>query len=98
DLVVVLFHGTFDEARALASGLEGVDVVVAGQRAGLPHGTVQAGRALVVEALPDGKQVGRLRLVLRGRGRVAPVADDRVTLDDTYPEDPAVAGLLGARR
>jgi 2',3'-cyclic-nucleotide 2'-phosphodiesterase (5'-nucleotidase family) len=98
DLVVVLFHGTFDEARELASGLEGVDVVVAAQRAGLPHGTVQAGRALVVEALPDGKHVGHLRLAVRGRGQVATVADDRVTLDETYPEDPAVAGLLGTGR
>ena len=98
DLVIVLFHGTFDEARELASGLEGIDVVVAAQRAGLPHGTAQAGRALVVEALPDGQHVGHLRLAVRGRGQVAALADDRVTLDETYPEDPAVADLLGAGR
>jgi 2',3'-cyclic-nucleotide 2'-phosphodiesterase (5'-nucleotidase family) len=95
DLVVVMLQGTFDEARELASALGGVDVIITGRSTGLLYDTARVGATLVVQALPEGKHVGRLRLEVHGRGRSTVLADERVALDDRYPDDPEVRELVG---
>jgi 2',3'-cyclic-nucleotide 2'-phosphodiesterase (5'-nucleotidase family) len=95
DLVVVLLQGTFEEASALAASLGGVDVIVAGRSDGLLYDTRAVGSTLVVQALPGGGHVGRLRLEVHDRGRPTVLADERVALDDSYPDDPLVSELLG---
>jgi 2',3'-cyclic-nucleotide 2'-phosphodiesterase (5'-nucleotidase family) len=98
DLLAVLFHGSFAEARDLAAELDGVDLVVAGRRAALPHPSTRVGGALVVQAPPEGRQVGRIRLAVAGPGQVSLVEEEQVTITEELADDAAVRALLGPAR
>jgi 2',3'-cyclic-nucleotide 2'-phosphodiesterase/3'-nucleotidase len=68
ELTVLLYHGPYDRARALASRVAGLDIVVVGHEQRLID-PVQVGEATILSPGREGNQLGILTVSVDGRGR-----------------------------
>jgi 2',3'-cyclic-nucleotide 2'-phosphodiesterase (5'-nucleotidase family) len=89
EMVILLYHGFYEKAKALALGLEGLDVLVAGHEQRLIDAE-QAGGTIIVSPGAEGNRLGILTVAYDGRGRIR--IDNRFELFrwDSSPDDPAV--------
>ncbi len=98
DLVVVLCHLPAPEARLLAEAAPEVDVFVTGHSHQETQQPIHAGNALIVQALPFGEAMGRLRIEVDAGTRGARVLDNTLLETTATPVDvrPGLAQLLKA--
>src|SRR5690606_15550526 len=94
ELIVLLSHNGFDVDRALASRIEGVDVILTGHTHDALPGPVLVGKTLLIASGSHGKFVTRLDIDVQGgemkgfRHRLIPV------FSDVIAPDADMAGLI----
>jgi 2',3'-cyclic-nucleotide 2'-phosphodiesterase (5'-nucleotidase family) len=97
ELVILLYHGRYEEAKSLALELKGLDVVVVGHEQRLIDAE-RVGTTLLVSPGGEGNRLGILSVSLDERGRVR--FENRFELFrwESSPDDPAVRERIEAYR
>jgi len=95
DLVVVLSHLGLPQDCALAEAVDGIDVILSGHTHNRLEVPWRVNGALIVQSGCHGSFIGRLDLTVED-GRIARHDHRLIPIDDSLPEDPLVADLVGA--
>jgi len=90
DLVVVLSHLGIGEDRRLAREVAGVDLIVGGHNHHLYDPPVVESGVPILQAGDRGRYLGRLDLTV-AEGRAQVVGYRLIPIDESLPEDPAIA-------
>lgn len=87
-VVVLLYHGPWAEAQAVARAVEGIDVVVVGKTGGqgAANPPTPAGTALLVQIAPGASHVGKVTVAVEG-GRAGAREFGVIELGAACPED-----------
>lgn len=93
-LVVVLYHGYVEDARALAEAVEDVDVIVCGHEGRSLQVPERVDDTWIVSAGQNGEWVGRLTLRLDEDLRPVSAEPQLIPMDDQILESPQVAALI----
>jgi 2',3'-cyclic-nucleotide 2'-phosphodiesterase/3'-nucleotidase len=93
NLVILLYHGFYENAIKLAQDVPGIDVIVLGHEEKLIDRQM-IGQTILVSPGEEGNRVGTLELSLAG-GRVSVLKNQfRLFNYETDPDDPAVRKLI----
>ncbi|OHC91661.1 MAG: bifunctional metallophosphatase/5'-nucleotidase [Sphingomonadales bacterium RIFCSPHIGHO2_01_FULL_65_20] len=95
DLVVVLSHLGFPQDVQLAGDVDGIDVIVSGHTHNRMHEPALVNGAIIFQSGCHGAFVGRLDLEVEA-GRVVSHRHALIPVDDHWPEDPEMTGLVDA--
>jgi len=95
DLVVVLSHLGFPQDMQLAGDVDGIDVIVSGHTHNRMHEPALVNGAIIFQSGCHGAFVGRLDLEVEA-GRVVSHHHVLIPVDDHWPEDPEMTGLVDA--
>jgi 2',3'-cyclic-nucleotide 2'-phosphodiesterase/3'-nucleotidase len=89
ELVVLLYHGPYDAARALALGVDGLDVLILGHEQRLIDAET-AGGTIIVSPGDEGNRLGVLSIAVDRRGTLR--VENRFELFrwESSPDDPTV--------
>jgi 5'-nucleotidase / UDP-sugar diphosphatase len=99
DVVVLLSHIGFDEDRALATAVDGIDVIVGGHSHTVVTQAVNVGNTLVAQAGSNGINLGVIRVALeRKNGNVVVVDKNgilrKITAREGAAQDRAIADMV----
>ncbi|MBU1345323.1 MAG: bifunctional metallophosphatase/5'-nucleotidase [Alphaproteobacteria bacterium] len=95
DLVVVLSHLGFPQDVQLAGDVDGIDVIVSGHTHNRMHEPALVNGAIIFQSGCHGAFVGRLDLEVEA-GRVVSHHHVLIPVNDHWPEDPEMTGLIDA--
>jgi len=96
DLVVVLWHGSLQQAYLAAKKRPRIDVIVLSGESGAMAVPMQAGNTLLVCPGSDGVYLGQLSFVFDKNGGKRKFNHRLIPLDIKVPEDAAMARLLSS--
>ncbi|MEG2420292.1 MAG: bifunctional UDP-sugar hydrolase/5'-nucleotidase [Oscillospiraceae bacterium] len=100
DFIVCLSHGGTSkdpkksEDELLAKAVPGIDVIVSGHTHSTLNSPIQVGNTLIVSAGPYTQNLGVLTVRKSGDGTVSAADYKLIPIDETVPEDPAMAALV----
>ncbi len=100
DVVVLMSHlGRSDTLDLFRSrGVRGVDVAIVGHAKDVVKASVEIGDTLVLQSGSKGEYLGRLRLTLDAKGKIAAYEDEMVHLTSDIPDQPWAAAMTMAFR
>jgi len=93
-MVLVLFHGNLEDARALAGSVEGIDVVICGHSGASLQVGERVGATWLLAPGRNGEWVGRITLKLDESRHVVGGDDQLIPMDDLIVDDDQVAKVI----
>jgi hypothetical protein len=94
DLLVVVAHMTRPEVMRLAGAVPSIDVIVFGSEARAMRNARPREGAYFLQTAPKGRYVGLAYAVLGPSNQIGSMDVQMVELDDTFPDDEAMARLF----
>lgn len=91
DVVMILSHLGREGDRDLAEEVPGIHLIIGGHSGAASNEPLNIGGTLIVRTGPGGEYAGRLDLTLNATYQIEAYTYTLIPLDETIPDDPAVA-------
>lgn len=95
DLVVLLYHGDLQSAKAIAAEFKGIDIILVGHASGMnQEKPEQVNKVIIMGTRSSGKYVGKLVLDIAADRTISASTGEYVPMDTSYADDPEMLKLI----